>query len=131
MRDKPHEARLAPSPKQEHMWKKPARGIVKINMDASFCSENMPGAIARDANDDFITAAASWFIPHVCSADSVEISAVCNGILLALRIGCNWLVIESDISNAVEICNQDEDYFGPDAAIDMDWKQMTADSGKN
>lgn len=121
-----------PVHKREHLWKKPARGTVKINVDASFCPENMSGAsgaIARDDNGDFI-AAASWFIPHVCSADSAEIQAVRNGILLALRIGCNSLVIESDSTNAVEIFNQEDDYYGPDPAIAMDCKQMTIDFAK-
>ena len=54
------------------------RGAVKINVDASFCAENLYGAtsvVARDDRGDFI-AAANWFIPHVSNVDAAEIIAV-------------------------------------------------------
>lgn len=118
-----------PVRKREHLWRKPAAGTIKINVDASFCSENMSGAtraIARDDKGDVI-AAASWFISHVSSVDSTEIHAVYNGIILALRIGCSSVVIESDSTNAVQIFNQGDEFFGPDAAIVLECKQLTAD----
>jgi hypothetical protein len=108
--------------KREHIWKKPAAGSVKINVDASFCSENLSGAsgaVARDENGDFI-AAASWFIPHVGSVVSAEIQAVRNGILLALKIGCKYIVLESDSTTAVEMFSQGDYHFGPDVAIVME-----------
>ena len=80
------------------MWKKPDRGADKINGDASFCAEKLSGAtgaIARDDRGDFI-AEANWFIPHVSNVDAAEIIAVRNGMILAERIGCNSLIIESD-----------------------------------
>lgn len=58
-----------PIRKRDHMWKKPTRGSVKVNVDASFCTNIMSGAtgaVARDEKGDFI-AAATWFLPHVCS----------------------------------------------------------------
>ena len=80
------------------------RGAVKINVDASFCAKNLSeatGAVARDDRGDFI-AATNWFIPHVSNVDAAEIIAVRNGMILAARIGCNSLIIESDSTVAVE-----------------------------
>ena len=92
----------------DHMWKKPDRGAVKINVDASFCAENLSGAtgaVARDDRGDFI-AAANWFIPHVSNVVAAEIIAVRNGMILAERIRCNSLIIESDSTIVVEAFNQ-------------------------
>jgi ribonuclease HI len=78
--------------------------MIKINVNTSFCGENMSGAIgaiARDDHGDFI-AATSWFIPHVVSVDMAEIMAIRNGFYLAAKIGCRSLIIESDSSNGVE-----------------------------
>ena len=89
--------------KRDHMWHKPMRGVVKINVDASFSAENLAastGAVAGDEHGDFI-AAASWFIPHVVSVDTAEMIAIRNGFYLAGKICCNILHIESDSSNAV------------------------------
>lgn len=117
-----------PVRKRDHMWKKPTSGRVKINVDAAFYAENMAGAtgaVARDDRGEFI-AAASWFIPHVTSADSAEANAIRNGLVLPMNIGCSSLIVESDSYNAVEIINQ-EDYQGQDVAIYMECKQLGAD----
>lgn len=101
---------------------------MKINVDASFCYENMTGgmgAIARDDRGEFI-AAASWFIPHVASAESAEMMAIRNGFYLASRIGCSSFQIESDCSNAVQAFNL-EDYSGQDSAIVLEGKEMGLD----
>ena len=114
------------------MWKKPDRGAVKINVDASFCAENLSGAtgaVARDDKGDFI-ASANWFIPHVSNVDAAEIIAVRNGMILSERIGCNSLIIESDSTVAVEAFNQQETYFGPEAAIIRECKQMELEFAK-
>uniref|UniRef100_A0A453GQT8 RNase H type-1 domain-containing protein n=1 Tax=Aegilops tauschii subsp. strangulata TaxID=200361 RepID=A0A453GQT8_AEGTS len=70
------------------MWNKAGRSSIKVNVDASFCAETMlgaTGAVARDDRGEFIVAA-TWFMPHVCTADSAKIHVVRNGIWLAQRI---------------------------------------------
>ncbi|VAI55049.1 hypothetical protein VPH35_109687 [Triticum aestivum] len=118
-----------PYRKREHMWRKPPRGWVKVNVDASFSAETMScavGAIARDDRGEFI-AAAAWFIPHVITAESAEIQAIRNGAWLAQHIGCNSLILESDNLNAVQAFDQQETYNGNDAVVVMDGKQTCTD----
>jgi hypothetical protein len=64
------------------MWSKPSRGVVKINVDASFHGDTLSGAsgaIARDDKGDFI-AAANWFIPHIQDVDAAELTTIRDGI---------------------------------------------------
>ncbi|XBJ18906.1 hypothetical protein VPH35_009968 [Triticum aestivum] len=113
------------------MWKKPTSGRVKINVDAAFSPENMTGAtgaVARDDRGDFI-AATSCFISHVTSAKSAEVVAIRNGLILAMTIGCNSLILESDSSNAVDIINQ-EDYLGQEVSIYMECRHLGSDFAK-
>ena len=117
--------------KRDHMWHKPMRGVVKINVDASFSAENLAastGAVARDEHGDFI-AAASWFIPHVVSVDAAEMIAIRNGFYLAGKIGCNILHIESDSSNAVSAVNS-ENLLRQEATILLESREMGLDYAK-
>lgn len=41
-----------PGRKSEHVWKKPSRGTVKINVDASFAAENLEGGTGAVTRDD-------------------------------------------------------------------------------
>ena len=118
-----------PIRKNDHMWRKPGYGIVKINVDASFQYETLSGAcgaVARDYRGDFI-AAASWFVPNISGVDSAELTAIRNGIYLATHIGCNNIEIESDCSFAVDSLNQVDDYLGPEVAIITECKQLMMD----
>ena len=87
----------SPKRKLDQMWKKPSKGFVKINVDASFVAKTLSGAsgaVARDENGNFISAA-SWLMPHVPNVDSAEMTAIRNGFYLAASIGCSKLTIES------------------------------------
>nr|XP_020186036.1 uncharacterized protein LOC109771748 [Aegilops tauschii subsp. strangulata] len=113
----------------DQIWKKPSRGIVKINVDASFQYETLSGAsgaVARDDQGVFI-AAANWYIPVVTGVDSAELMAIRNGLCLAANIGCNMIELESDSSFVVDSMNQIYDYMGPDIAIIMECKQLMMD----
>ena len=86
-----------PVQNHDHMWRKPSRGTVKINVDASFCVETMTGAtgaVARDDHWEFVVAAV-WFMPHVICAESAEMATIRNELYLAGNIGCNSVVVES------------------------------------
>lgn len=63
-------------------------------------------------------------LPHVCSADTVEISVVRNGIILASNIGCNRLMVESVV---VEAAKLPDAYMGVDASVVAECKQMVLD----
>ena len=70
------------------MWKKPGRGVIKLNVDASFHEENLHGAcgvVARDDHDKLL-GAATQVLPHVSSAGSAEILAIRSGLYLAANL---------------------------------------------
>ena len=118
-----------PIRKNDHMWRKPGYGIVKINVDASFQYETLSGAcgaVAWDDRGDFI-AAASWFVPNISGVDSAELTAIRNGMYLATHIGCNNIETEPDCSFAVDSLNQVDDYLGPEVAIITKCKQLMMD----
>ncbi|XP_073357688.1 uncharacterized protein [Aegilops tauschii subsp. strangulata] len=111
------------------MWKRPNRGSVKINVDASYNAETLSGptgAIARDDKGQFLSAA-TWYIPHVSSAVSAELIAIRNGLYLAANIGCNRVIIESDSALAIEAVNNHDNYFGQDAATVVECKMLASD----
>ncbi|KAM3271769.1 hypothetical protein ACQJBY_042149 [Aegilops geniculata] len=114
--------------KRDQMWKKPTRGKVKINVDASFHEDILSGAtgaIARDDTGQFL-AAASWVLPHINSAVSLEILAIRNGLYLAAHIGCSKVIVESDSQLALEAVEKFESYLGQEAAIVMECNELKA-----
>ena len=53
--------------KQDHIWKRPANDVIKVNVDAAFQADFLSGAtgaIARDQRGTVI-AAATWYLPQV------------------------------------------------------------------
>ena len=74
--------------KKDQVWKKPGRGVIKLNVDASFHEENLHGAcgvVARDDHDKLL-GAATQVLPHVSSAGSAEILAIRSGLYLAANL---------------------------------------------
>jgi hypothetical protein len=87
-------------------WSRPEPRQVKLNVDATFRDDLEAGAIRavlRNYTGEFI-AASSTYIPHVPSAIMAESYAMKEGLALAMRLGCNRIVAESD-STEVEVCN--------------------------
>lgn len=93
-----------PIRKNDHNWKKPTDGAIKVNVDASFHAETLSGAcgaIARDDRGNFL-AAATCVLPHVSNVHSAELLAVRSGLTLAANLGCTKVIIESDSMVALE-----------------------------
>ena len=112
----------SPKCKLDQMWKKPSKGFVKINVDASFVAETLSGtsgAVARDENGNFI-AAASWLMPHVPNVDSAKMTVIRNGFYLAASIGCSKLIFKSDSSFVVDAMKGENDYAGPSIPMMME-----------
>jgi ribonuclease HI len=62
------------------------------------------GAVLRNYKREFIVASTTY-IPHVPSAIMAESYAMKEGLALAIRLGCNHIVAESDSTEVVEACN--------------------------
>jgi ribonuclease HI len=86
-------------------WKKPPSGKVMVNVDAGF-DENggcgSVGAVIRDSSGGFLAATHS-FVRHLVDAPMAEAYALKEGLMLAQRIGCNKLIIQSDCMEVVQI----------------------------
>lgn len=118
-----------PERKQDHMWKRPASDVIKVNVDATFQSETLSGAtwaIAHDIGGKFI-AAATWYLPHISSVDTTETLAIRNGLYLAGRIGCNKVQVESDSSFVVESLQNPDGYVGSNISTMMECRQLALD----
>ena len=77
------------------------------------------GAILRDHMGGFI-AAANKFLPHVASAKMAEAMAMREGLSLAIRIGCNVVVVESDSIETIQACSGGDMWWTELAAIYAD-----------
>lgn len=98
-------------------WKKPPVGKVMVNVDAGF-DENggcgSVGSVIRDCSGGFLAAAHS-FVLHLVDAQMAEAYALKEGLMLAQRIGCNKLIIQSDCMEVVQIM-QDRGFSANSAA---------------
>ena len=74
------------------------------------------GAIIRDHFGSFISAG-RWNLQYVEDAATAEACALRDGLLLAGKIGCNKLMVESDCSDVVEVMQNGGNSLGAAAAI--------------
>jgi ribonuclease HI len=106
----------------EVTWVKPAPRNIKVNVDAAFmadCSQGAVGAVARDFQGNFIAAKCDY-LPHVASVEMIEALAMKEGLSLAVRLGCNSIIAESDSIVTVEACSDKETWWTTPAAIYAD-----------
>ena len=93
-----------PKTGKENTWSKPPAGWVKLNTDAAFdaqCYSRGSGAIIRDDHGDFI-AASNRMIRHIYEAATTEALALCDGLDLATRTGCNKLIVLLDFLEVIK-----------------------------
>jgi ribonuclease HI len=84
-------------------WKKPPEGLLKLNVDASFIAESGTGstaAVIRDHTGGWI-AGGQNYLHHVADAPTAEAMALRDGLKLAVQIGCNRIIIQSDCMQVV------------------------------
>jgi ribosomal protein S3AE len=78
-------------------WEKPPKGMVKLNVGASFIEESKSGAMEVVLHDDqgqFIVAA-NQVLLQVLDVESAEALALRHGLDLALQMGCNRVLPSS------------------------------------
>jgi hypothetical protein len=71
------------------------------------------GAIARDFQGNFIAAKCDY-LPLVTSVEMAEALAMKEGLTLAVSLGCNSIVAESDSLVTVEACSGKETWWTTD-----------------
>jgi ribonuclease HI len=104
---------------KRHGWEKPRKGLVKLNTDAAFDDSTKTGAtcaILRDSKGLFI-AASNHLITYTDSVDTAEALALQHGLQLALHMGCNRIIVNSDSMTIMEAMNSDTQFLGSAAAI--------------
>ena len=121
----------SPGVASEGKWTRPSPRQVKVNVDASFHADLCAGAIGvvmRDYQGSFI-AATSKFIPHVASATMAEALAMKERLRLAITMGCNNIIAESDSLETIEACMGVETWWNASAAIFADCVDMASTIG--
>jgi ribonuclease HI len=89
-------------------WKKPAQGVFKINVDASFHEEEMQGAtglVVRDHVGSLISAQALWYA-HAASPMIMEARAIRDAVKLAMERGYHRVEMESDAQEVVKLIKE-------------------------
>ena len=82
-------------------------GFVKLNVDASFHSDDLQcsvGAVLGDCRVGFI-AASNERLEHVADVGTAEAHALRLGLLLAQRMGITKLIVESDCLEVIDTMN--------------------------
>jgi ribonuclease HI len=104
---------------KRHGWVKPNKGLIKLNTDATFDIDThtgATGAILRDSKGFFV-GASNHVITKADSVDTAEALAVQHGLQLALHMGCNRIVVNSDSMTIMDALNGNAQFLGPAAAI--------------
>jgi ribonuclease HI len=110
-------------------WKKPLKGMVKLNVDASFfevTASGATGAVLRDDRGMFI-GASSQVLVQVLDAESAEALALHHGLLFAMKMGCNRVEINSDNHAIIDAMNLGGYSMSPAATILNDCAQLARD----
>jgi ribonuclease HI len=110
-------------------WEKPPKGLVKLNVDASYDENSKTGAtgaILRDSKGFFI-AASNQFIAYTEDVLSAEAIALKHGLELALNLGCNRIMVNSDSLMIIEAMNSAELFLGPAAIILLECARLASE----
>jgi ribonuclease HI len=108
-------------------WKKPAQGVFKINVDASFREEEMQGAtglVVRDHVGSLISAQALWYA-HAASPMIMKAIAIRDAVKLATERGYHWVEIESDAQQVVKLMKEPEIGGSEIASITREVKELS------
>jgi ribonuclease HI len=105
---------------------------VKLNVDASFHEDGKTGAIGtvlRNARGEFI-AASSMFLANVDSVVMAEAHAMKEGLSLAVTLGCNNVIAESDSTDVIQACTGADSWWSESSAIFADCVDMVVSIGR-
>jgi ribonuclease HI len=96
-------------------WRKPPRGFMKFNWDASVDHSGKRmgvGLIARDDKGEFCAAVVSS-MPFICDPKVAEAMAAWRAFVLCEEIGVHRAVLEGDSLNVVKAINSSEACWRP------------------
>ena len=99
-------------------WSKPARGRLKLNIDASFYADGSGsvGAVLRNDRGEVVAGMAN-LIDNVLDAAAAESMALVRGLQFLQGLGCSSAIIESDSLELIQSCNRKIEVWSPHAAI--------------
>ena len=97
---------------------KPAKGKLKLNIDASFhtTGSGSVGAILRNDRGEVMAGMAS-LIDNVMDAAAAEALALLRGLQFLQNLSCAAAIIESDSLELVQACNRKIEICSPHAAV--------------
>ena len=113
-------------------WKKPATGVLKLNVDASFLPDagtGSIGSIIRDSGGNFVAACCDSNA-HAIDVASMEALALLAGLKLVEQVGGQSVIVESDSLEVVQAILNPSEYRGTGAVIIDDCRQLIATLGK-
>jgi ribonuclease HI len=125
-------ARKRNSPDKVSRLSKPASGVVKLNVNATFdvnVGSGAMGAILRDSSGMFI-AAKNEFIQFAMEAPSMEASALRLGLEMAEHMGVQSVAIECDFMEVVQAVLNPSEYRATGAVVIDDCRKKISDFGK-
>jgi ribonuclease HI len=95
--------------KPKARWHPPQMDVLKMNTDACFVEDTMSGStglVVRNHQGMLMRAQALWY-EHSANASLMEAMAIRDGARLAVEMGYQQIIIESDCSEVVQLLNAD------------------------
>jgi ribonuclease HI len=105
---------------------RPATGVYKLDVDAAFDADSRrgaPGAIIRESRGNFVVASCDY-IDSAIDATTMEASALLSGLQLAEHFGVNYLVVESDSLEVVQVVLDPSEFRGSFAVVIDDCRNL-------
>ncbi|TVU51168.1 hypothetical protein EJB05_02576, partial [Eragrostis curvula] len=99
-------------PRVAEVWKSPDTGWAKVNTDGAFeakTGKGAAGAILRNKRGETLAAEGRKY-EHLADAVTAEALAARNGLLLAVAMGCNRVILELDnqtLANSLKATEHD------------------------
>jgi ribonuclease HI len=100
-------------------WTKPRPRYIKLNVDAAFHEDSQSGAagaVLRDIDGQFVVASC-FFISHVSTPMMTEAIAMREGLELANRLNMSRIQAESDSTEIIDACKEDERWWNEASAV--------------
>lgn len=113
-------------------WERPAAGVIKLNVDASYHTDDGAGAtcaLLRDSSGAFIVGCCSYK-HHDMDASSMEAYALLDGLHLADELGILSMAGESDSMEIVQAIQDRSDYRASAAVVTDDCRKMMSSFGR-
>nr|XP_051221482.1 uncharacterized protein LOC127339703 [Lolium perenne] len=113
-------------------WTRPENRQTKLNVDASYHNDSKMGAVGavlRDFQGQFV-AASTKVLANVESVTMAEAHAMKEGLSLAVTLGCNNVIAESDSIDVIQACTGADSWWSESSAIFADCVDMAVSIGR-